>query len=143
MTGPAPGVAAAIEGELRLLDPLVRASADLLDQVLHPDYREVDTTGRHWERDTIIDLLVSGRAPGPGRLTASLMRGVHLADGLVHLTFDTEARNKRAHRSSLWRLTRAGWLLYYHQATPFDAAPSEVSPGASAAPGPPTGRPSG
>ncbi|MCX0246874.1 nuclear transport factor 2 family protein [Streptomyces drozdowiczii] len=138
MTGPAPGVDAAIEGELRLLDPLVRASADLLDQVLHPDYREVDTTGRHWDRDTIIDLLVSGRAPAPGRLTASRMRGVHLADGLVHLTFDTEARNKRAHRSSLWRLTRAGWLLYYHQATPF-----ELSPGPSAAPGPPTGRPSG
>ncbi|MFJ7628820.1 DUF4440 domain-containing protein [Streptomyces sp. NPDC097595] len=138
MTGPAPGVAAAIEGELRLLDPLVRASADLLDQVLHPDYREVDTTGRHWDRDTIIDLLVSGQAPGPGRLTASRMRGVHLADGLVHLTFDTEARNKRAHRSSLWRLTRAGWLLYYHQATPFD-----LSPGPPAAPGPPTGRPSG
>ncbi|MYW08050.1 DUF4440 domain-containing protein [Streptomyces sp. SID2563] len=123
MTEPAPGVAAAIEGELRLLDPLVRASADLLDQVLHPDYREVDTTGRHWDRDTIIDLLVSGRAPGPGRLTASLMRGVHLADGLVHLTFDTEARNKRAHRSSLWRLTRDGWLLYYHQATPFETTP--------------------
>ncbi|WP_330314225.1 nuclear transport factor 2 family protein [Streptomyces sp. NBC_00523] len=123
MTEPAPGVAAAIEGELQLLDPLVRASADLLDQVLHPDYREVDTTGRHWDRDTIIDLLVSGRAPGPGRLTASRMRGVYLADGLVHLTFDTEARNKRAHRSSLWRLTRAGWLLYYHQATPFEATP--------------------
>ncbi|WP_405939475.1 nuclear transport factor 2 family protein [Streptomyces sp. NBC_00726] len=131
MTGPAPGVDAAIEGELRLLDPLVRASADLLGQVLHPDYREVDTTGRHWDRATIIDLLVSGPAPGPGPLTASRMRGVHLADGLVHLTFDTEARNRRAHRSSLWRLTPTGWLLYYHQATPFGS------------PGPSTGRPSG
>ncbi|NEC64131.1 nuclear transport factor 2 family protein [Streptomyces sp. SID9727] len=123
MTEPARGVAAAIEGELRLLDPLVRASADLLDQVLHPDYREVDTTGRHWDRDTIIDVLVSGRAPGPGRLTASRMRAIHLADELVHLTFDTEAKGRRAHRSSLWRRTAAGWLLYYHQATPFEAAP--------------------
>ncbi|MGC4945883.1 DUF4440 domain-containing protein [Streptomyces sp. DT224] len=121
MTEPAPGVAAAIEGELRLLDPLVRASADLLGQVLHPDYREVDSTGRHWDRDTIIDLLVSGLAPGPG--TASRMRGIHLADELVHLTFDTEAKGRRAHRSSLWRRTEAGWLLYYHQATPFEAAP--------------------
>ncbi|WP_329029559.1 MULTISPECIES: nuclear transport factor 2 family protein [unclassified Streptomyces] len=123
MTEPAPGVAAAIEGELRLLDPLVRASAELLDQVLHPDYREVDSTGRHWDRSTIIDLLVSGLAPGPGRLTASRMSGVHLADELVHVTFDTEAKGRRAHRSSLWRRTAAGWLLYYHQATPFDATP--------------------
>ncbi|MFE6761622.1 DUF4440 domain-containing protein [Streptomyces sp. NPDC057689] len=123
MTEPAPGVAAAIEGELRLLDPLVRASAELLDQVLHPDYREVDSTGRHWDRSTIIDLLVSGLAPGPGRLTASRMSGIHLADELVHVTFDTEAKGRRAHRSSLWRRTAAGWLLYYHQATPFDAAP--------------------
>ncbi|TXS07248.1 nuclear transport factor 2 family protein [Streptomyces sp. col6] len=123
MTEPAPGVAAAIEGELRLLDPLVRSSAELLDQVLHPDYREVDTTGRHWDRATIIATLLSDLAPRPGQLTASRMSGVHLADELVHLTFDTEARGRRAHRSSLWRLTAAGWLLYYHQATPFDAAP--------------------
>lgn len=39
MTEPRPGVAAAVEGELRLLDPLVRSSADLLVQVLHPEFR--------------------------------------------------------------------------------------------------------
>lgn len=43
MTEPQPGVAAAVEGELRLLDPLVRCSADLLVQVLHPEFREIDT----------------------------------------------------------------------------------------------------
>ncbi|WP_405900534.1 nuclear transport factor 2 family protein [Streptomyces sp. NBC_00727] len=129
MTGPAPGVAAAIEGELRLMDPLVRASAGLLDQVLHPDYQEVDSTGRHWDRSMIIDLLVSGLAPWPGRLTASGMSGVHLADELVHLTFDTEVNGRRAHHSSLWRRTAVGWLLYYHQATPFEAAPAEPAPG--------------
>ncbi|MFE7625151.1 DUF4440 domain-containing protein [Streptomyces sp. NPDC057509] len=142
MTEPAVGVAAAIEGELRLLDPAVRASADLLDQVLHPDYHEVDTTGRLWDRATVINTLTSGRAPRPGQLTASRMHGVHLADELVHLTFDTEARGRRAHRSSLWRLTEAGWLLFYHQATPFDAAP-DVSDGTSAGHGPSSGRPSG
>lgn len=142
MTEPAPGVAAAIEGELRLMDPVVRASTVLLDQVLHPDYHEVDTTGRHWDRAAVIDSLISGLAPRPGQLTASRMRGVNLADELVHLTFDTEAKGRRAHRSSLWRLTDAGWLLYYHQATPFDAAP-EVSDGASAGRGPSTGRPCG
>ncbi|WP_393062065.1 DUF4440 domain-containing protein [Streptomyces sp. LN549] len=119
MSEPPPGVAAAVEGQLRLLDPMVRASTELLVQVLHPDFHEVDTTGRRWDRAMVITALISDEAPRPGQLTASRMNGVQLADELVHVTFDTEAKGQRAHRSSLWRLTATGWLLYYHQATPF------------------------
>ncbi|WP_406456325.1 nuclear transport factor 2 family protein [Streptomyces sp. NBC_00876] len=119
MSEPSPGVAAAVEGELRLLDPAVRASTELLVQVLHPDFHEIDTTGRRWDRAMVITSLISDEAPRPGQLTASRMHGVQLADELVHVTFDTEAKGMRAHRSSLWRLTGTGWLLYYHQATPF------------------------
>ncbi|MFD7753078.1 DUF4440 domain-containing protein [Streptomyces sp. NPDC059757] len=125
MTEPQPGVAAAVEGELRLLDPLVRCSADLLVQVLHPEFREIDTAGRCWDRDATIASLTADEAPRPGQLTASRMRGVQLADELVHLTFDSEVKGLRAHRSSLWRLTERGWLLYFHQATPFIAIPSD------------------
>lgn len=105
----------------------MRASSELLVQVLHPDFREVDTTGRHRDRDTVITSLITGTAARPGQLTASRMHGVQLADGLVHVTFDTEAKGQRAHRSSLWRLTAAGWLLYYHQATPFVTGPETDS----------------
>ncbi|MFE7791747.1 DUF4440 domain-containing protein [Streptomyces sp. NPDC057460] len=125
MTEPLPGVAAAVEGELRLLDPLVRCSADLLVQVLHPEFREIDTAGRLWDRDATIASLTADEAPRPGQLTASRMHGVQLADELVHLTFDSEYKGLRAHRSSLWRLTGRGWLLYFHQATPFIAEPSD------------------
>ncbi|MEW2490532.1 nuclear transport factor 2 family protein [Streptomyces sp. NPDC048411] len=125
MPEPSPGVAAAIEGELSLLDPLVRASTELLARVLHPEYREIDTTGRCWNRDAIITLLIANDAPRPGPLTASRMQGVHLADGVVHLTFETESKGLRAHRSSLWRLTGRSWLLYFHQATLFVAGPSD------------------
>ncbi|MFF9688282.1 DUF4440 domain-containing protein [Streptomyces sp. NPDC014623] len=119
MTEPSPAVAAAIEGELRLLDPVVRASEDMLASLLHPDFREIGTSGRLWERDTIIAMLTAPDAPRPGPLTASRMRGDQLAVDLVHLTFDTESKGLRSHRSSLWRLTGSGWLLYFHQATPF------------------------
>lgn len=122
MSEPTPGVAAAVEGELRLLDPMVRASTELLVEVLHPDFHEVDTTGRRWDRGMVITSLTSDDAPRAGQLTASRMRGVQLADGLVHVTFDSEDKGKRAHRSSLWRLTEKGWLLYYHQATPYVTA---------------------
>jgi len=119
VTEPSPAVAAAVEGELRLLDPVVRASADMLASLLHPGFREIGTSGRLWERDTIIAMLTAPDAPRPGPLTASRMRGEQLAADLVHLTFDTESKGLRSHRSSLWRLTGSGWLLYFHQATPF------------------------
>jgi len=119
VTESSPAVAAAIEGELRLLDPVVRASADVMATLLHPDFREIGTSGRLWERDTIIAMLTAPDAPRPGPLAATRMRGEQLTPDLVHLTFDTESKGLRSHRSSLWRLTDGGWLLYFHQATPF------------------------
>nr|WTB36340.1 nuclear transport factor 2 family protein [Streptomyces sp. NBC_00830] len=104
---------------------MVRSSADLLVQVLHPEFREIDTAGRFWDRDAVIASLTAHEAPRPGQLTASRMHGVQLADELVHLTFDSESKGLRAHRSSLWRLTGQGRLLYFHQATPFIAEPSD------------------
>ncbi|MEU0098055.1 nuclear transport factor 2 family protein [Streptomyces sp. NPDC006267] len=123
MAEPSPAVAAAIEGELRLLDPAVRASAQLLASLLHPEFREIGTSGRLWSRESIIASLTADDAPRPGPLTASRMRGAQLCADVVHLTFDTESRGIRSHRSSLWRLTPEGWRLYFHQATPFDDGP--------------------
>ncbi|SBV05338.1 protein of unknown function (DUF4440) [Streptomyces sp. Ncost-T6T-1] len=139
MTEPSPAVAAAIEGELRLLDPAVRASGELLAELLHPDFREIDPGGRLWTRETIIASLTADDAPRPGPLTASRMLGVRLSADLVHLTFDTEARGIRSHRSSLWRLTPKGWRLYFHQATLFADGPSVGDPSAEEwGPGVPT-----
>lgn len=70
-----PAVAAAIEGELRLLDPVVRASAELLASLLHPEFREIGTSGRLWTREAIIASLTADDAASPGPLTASRMRG--------------------------------------------------------------------
>ncbi|MFF4058716.1 DUF4440 domain-containing protein [Streptomyces sp. NPDC001668] len=114
-----PAVAAAIQGELRLLDPEVRASPDSVGALLHPEFHEFGASGRHWDRASIIAALAGATDQGAGPITASGMKGVELAPGLVHLLFDTERNGRRAHRSSLWRLTPSGWLLYFHQATPF------------------------
>ncbi|MFD3657397.1 DUF4440 domain-containing protein [Streptomyces sp. NPDC058620] len=119
MTEPSPAVAAAIDGELRLLDPVVRASAELLVSLLHSEFREIGTSGRLWNRDSIIAALTAADAPSPGPLTASRMQGVQLSTDFVHLTFDTESKGLHSHRSSLWRRTENGWLLYFHQATPY------------------------
>ncbi|GAA1274869.1 nuclear transport factor 2 family protein [Streptomyces aureus] len=112
-------VEAAIEGELRLLDPAVRRSPELLGALLHPDYFEFGSSGRRWDRAAIIAELSATREPGMRPLTVSRMKGMRLAPGLVHLTFETDRNGACAHRSSLWRQGVEGWLLYFHQGTPF------------------------
>ncbi|MGP4008302.1 nuclear transport factor 2 family protein [Streptomyces sp. 4N124] len=115
-------VKTAIEGELRLLDPEVRRSPELLGALLHPDFHEFGASGRPWDRASIIAALTSGSDPGSRPVVASHLRGVQLAPDLVHLTYDTESNGSRAHRSSLWRRPADRWLLYFHQATPFSSA---------------------
>ncbi|MGW6398668.1 nuclear transport factor 2 family protein [Streptomyces sp. NPDC055134] len=112
-------VDAAIEGELRLLDPAVRRSPELLGALLHPDYFEFGASGRRRDRASIIAELSATREPSVRPLTVSRMKGMRLGPGLVHLTFDTDRNGACAHRSSLWRQGVEGWLLYFHQGTPF------------------------
>ncbi|WP_156725431.1 nuclear transport factor 2 family protein [Streptomyces apocyni] len=116
-----PAVAAAIENELRLLAPEVRGSAELVAALLHPEFTEIGVSGRCWDRASVIAELTAHKAAPDRPATTSRMRGVQLADDLVHLTFDTDTNGRPAHRSSLWRRTEQGWLLWFHQATPFRA----------------------
>ncbi|MDN0197269.1 DUF4440 domain-containing protein [Streptomyces sp. S.PNR 29] len=114
-----PAVEAAIEGELKLLDPEVRRAPELVGALLHPDFHEFGASGRRWDRASIITMLAETAQPGVRPPVTSGMRGVQLAPDLVHLTFDTENNGRRVHRSSLWRRTENCWLLYFHQGTPF------------------------
>jgi hypothetical protein len=114
-------VEAAIEGELRLLDPEIRRSPELVGALLHPDFHEFGASGRIWDRASILAALAGEDEPGGRPSTTSRIKGVQLAPDLVHLTFDTDDNGRRAHRSSLWRLTEEGWLLYFHQGTLYDS----------------------
>ncbi|MGV9877786.1 nuclear transport factor 2 family protein [Streptomyces sp. NPDC003006] len=114
-----PAVEAAIEGELRLLDPEARASPKLFGALLHPEFTEIGASGTRWDRESIVGVLTARPDPASRATTTSHMRGVQLADDLVHLTFDTDTSGRRAHRSSLWRRTGDGWRLWFHQGTPF------------------------
>ncbi|MBT2491580.1 nuclear transport factor 2 family protein [Streptomyces sp. ISL-96] len=122
-------VEAAIENELRLLDPTVRNSPGLLAELLHPEFREFGASGRRWDRDSVIAALTDGSASTARPITTTRMTGVRLAEDLVQLTFDTESKGRRAHRSSLWRLTDRGWLLYFHQGTPYEEEEESTGPG--------------
>ncbi|MGW8526840.1 MULTISPECIES: nuclear transport factor 2 family protein [Nocardiopsidaceae] len=116
------GVERAIEGELRLLDPRVRASRHLAGELLDPEFTEVGRSGRRWNRQAILTELPTMDGPVPAgaapvRVTG--MAGRLVAPGVVHLAYTTDRGGVRALRSSLWRLNPDGvWRLYHHQGTP-------------------------
>ena len=116
-------VAAAVEAELRLLDPAVRRSAADAARLLDPEFVEVGASGRRWTYDEMVAAVTTldGAAEDGPRFEVSAMRGVRLAPDLVHLTFETDFGGRKARRSSLWRKGEGdtGWRLYHHQGTPF------------------------
>ncbi|TXS48408.1 nuclear transport factor 2 family protein [Streptomyces sp. uw30] len=112
-------VRAAIEGELRLLDPEVRRSPEQLGALLHPEFHEFGSSGRRWDRESTLARLPADTDPADRYVVTSGIEGVRLAPDVVHLTFDTVYNGGHAHRSSLWRRTDDGWQMYFHQGTPF------------------------
>ncbi|EPH46664.1 DUF4440 domain-containing protein [Streptomyces aurantiacus] len=122
--GRSPAVEAAIESELRLLDPEVRSSPEAFGTFLHPEFTEFGASGARWDRESIVKVLTARPDPGGRATTTSGMRGVQLAEDVVHLTFDTDTNGRLVHRSSLWRRTPEGWLLWFHQGTPFTPEPA-------------------
>ncbi|MEV5580789.1 DUF4440 domain-containing protein [Streptomyces parvus] len=118
-------VSAAIDAELRLLDPAVRTSRALAARLLDPEFVEVGASGRRWTYEEMLAALPEldgggGSGEDRPRFEPSRMGGVVLAPGIVHLTYETNCSGRRARRSSLWRRRdgETGWRMYYHQATP-------------------------
>ncbi|MDQ0767024.1 nuclear transport factor 2 family protein [Streptomyces canus] len=110
-----------IAGELRLMDPRVRASRELAGRFLDPQFVEVGGSGRRWTYETMLAELPddTGSSPAGRRFEPSDVSGVLLAPGLVHLTFQTVLRERRTRHSSIWRKGdgAVGWRMYYHEAT--------------------------
>lgn len=98
--------------------PATRASAERLDALLDPDFREISISGRLWLRQPTIDALCSNPQPVfQPPLEDSEMEGKRIANHLVLLTYVSGAGRRRARRTSLWRLNGEEWRLLHHQGT--------------------------
>jgi hypothetical protein len=106
---------AAIECELRLLDPAVRRAADQVDAMLDPEFVEFGASGRRWERREIVTALAADS--GYAAPTVLDLTGMRIADDAVLLTYTTNDGNRRCRRSSIWRRTSDGWRVLFHQGT--------------------------
>ncbi|WP_143591342.1 DUF4440 domain-containing protein [Thermoactinospora rubra] len=108
----------AINREMRLLDPAVRSSAELMGELLDPEFTEIGASGRLWDRSSIIAAVTQDADPDAAPIAVGDMAGRLLAPGVVHLTYVSDGNGRRARRSSIWRHTERGWLIYFHQGTP-------------------------
>ncbi|MGW2088609.1 nuclear transport factor 2 family protein [Streptomyces sp. NPDC001880] len=110
-------VQAAIEAEMRLLDPDVRASPARVLELLDPEFLEIGASGRRWDATSILTVTSDGSVAPEAPVEVSEMSGTALAPGIVHLTYFADHNGRRARRSSMWRLTEVGWRMYFHQGT--------------------------
>ncbi|MEV7086343.1 DUF4440 domain-containing protein [Streptomyces sp. NPDC093085] len=110
-------IRAATEGELRLLDPEVRASPALVSELLDPEFTEIGASGRWWDAASILTVTSAESVSPHSPVQVSEVSGTVPAPGIVHLTYFADNQGRRTWRSSLWRLTETGWRLYFHQGT--------------------------
>jgi hypothetical protein len=95
---------------------------------LAPDFFEFGRSGRTWSREQILDM-----AGGPIRAVLPLPNlRIRLLDAdTAQVTYDSEVTYdgvvEHAHRSSIWSRSAGGWVLRFHQGTPFRPAADAVA----------------
>lgn len=110
--------AAAIAGELALLDPAVRADRDAAAKLIDPEFVEVGQGGRLWDHAQI--LTEFGAASSMPHVMISEMDARTLAEHVVLVTYVSTIENRSVRRSSIWRRSGDVWRVMFHQGTRID-----------------------
>ncbi len=110
--------AAAIAGELALLDPAVRADPSAAAKLIDPEFLEVGQGGRLWDHTEILSEF--GTASSTPHVRISEMDARAIADHLVLVTYVSTIENRSVRRSSIWRDSVDGWRVMFHQGTRID-----------------------
>lgn len=109
------------ELEQSLLNPAVRRSRIRLRELLADDFMEFGSSGRVWNRTTIIDLLSKETAFVPPMITefecALLAPGVALVTYRTLRTDDKSGERLSSLRSSIWTHVSGEWKMRFHQGT--------------------------
>lgn len=104
-----------LECERALLDPEVRRSREQVEALLHADFSETGSSGEVYDRETMIEMMVSGSS---GRVVMRNFDTTYLAPD-VALTTDRSVGTggQEARRSSIWVYSDDRWQLRHHQGT--------------------------
>lgn len=108
------GLGRAIEGELELLRPEVRADPERLGALLDVDFVEIGASGRRWERGALITDLQTSPVLD---IVVEDMAARRIAEQICLVTYATVADARRVLRSSWWREAGANSRCFFHQGT--------------------------
>ena len=92
--------------------------------LIAPEFVEFGQSGRVWDRDAIVDLLVTAGHPSvPLALEGAAVD--RLADDVALVTYRIVAPgHPTTNRSSVWVRRQGRWLLRFHQGTRVTDAPA-------------------
>ena len=110
--------AAAIAGELALLDPAVRGDRNAAAKLIDPEFLEIGQGGRLWDCAQVLNEF--GAASTMPHVMISEMDARSLADHLVLVTYVSTIEKRSVRRSSIWRESTEGWRVMFHQGTRID-----------------------
>lgn len=124
MVLPDDAVAALKALEETLLRPETRRSREAMQALLAEDFIEIGSSGRVYDKAAILDLAVHAFT---GRMTLLAFSASALAPTIALTRYDTRLQRaggneSHSRRSSVWRRSGNGWLIVFHQGTPFTPA---------------------
>lgn len=100
--------------EERLLHPDREADRAALIPLFAEEYKEFCTSGRIFNRQQTIDVLLTS-APRPATILHFYI--TQLAENVVLATYRATTSVASSHRSSLWIFREERWQLFFHQGT--------------------------
>ncbi len=107
-------------GEEALLAPETRHDPATVEGLLDPEFREIGQSGRLWDRDGIVAMLVEpadAEAGDAGQYVISERAAVELGEGVVLLMYRLVFDGRDSRRSSVWRVRDGRARISFHQGT--------------------------
>lgn len=100
---------------LNLEKKLMTYDYEVLNDLLAEDFLEFGSSGKSFDKKTIIDSVSHGI-----KFTVTDFKIKQLSSEVVLATYLTSRHNdnKRALRSSIWKLIDGKWKMVFHQGTP-------------------------
>ena len=101
---------------LKVSFTFARRDPKCLGALLHADFVEIGRSGRRWDRQSIISMLISSK-PDAAAAVADSWEFQHLAPHVVLIIYRLRRGSKVSRHSSIWDTSTDPAKLRFHQGT--------------------------
>jgi ribonuclease HI len=103
------------EAETALADPEFRTSRALVEDLLHPDFAEIGSSGEEYGREQMIELMM---VEPPGEVIIRDFSATEVSEDVAVATYRTVGMSgQEVRRTSLWVRVDGQWQMRHHQGT--------------------------